>query len=126
MLIAGLFFSVMVALIKLLGARFPSVEIVFFRSVIQLCVLSVVFWRIGFSSLKTNRPLLHGFRALIAIALINCNFYAFTQLPMADVTAIGFSRNLFVVVLTTASCHSYRVMFVSVRYGFYTERGRSA
>jgi drug/metabolite transporter (DMT)-like permease len=102
MLIAGLFFSVMVALIKLLGARFPSVEIVFFRSIVQLCVLGVVFSRIGFSSLKTERPFLHGFRALIAVALINCNFYAFTKLPLADVTAIGFSRNLFVVVLAIA------------------------
>ena len=99
MLLAGLFFSFMVTLIKLLGSRIPSYEIVFFRSVIQLMVLTVVFWRIGFSSLKTSRPLLQGLRALIAVLLINCNFYAFTKLPIADVTAIGFSRNLFLALL---------------------------
>lgn len=99
MLLAGFFFSVMVALIRLLGSSFPSVEIVFFRSLVQLCVLSVVFWRIGFSSLKPNRPRLQLVRSLLAVALINCNYYAFTQLPIADVTAIGFSRNLFVVIL---------------------------
>lgn len=99
MLLAGIFFSVMVALIKLLGSRITSFEIVFFRSVVQLAVLSIVFWRIGFSSLKTNRPLLQGMRALIAVMLINCNFYAFTKLPLADVTAIGFSRNLFLALL---------------------------
>ena len=99
MLLAGLFFSVMVALVRLLGSQFPSVEIVFFRSLVQLCVLSVVFWRIGFSSLKPNRPGLQLVRSLLAVALINCNYYAFTQLPIADVTAIGFSRNLFVVIL---------------------------
>ena len=99
MLLAGLFFSVMVALIKLLGGRFASFEIVFFRSLIQLAVLSIVFWRIGFSSLKSRRPLLQGIRALIAILLINCNFYAFTKLPIAEVTAIGFSRNLFLAIL---------------------------
>jgi drug/metabolite transporter (DMT)-like permease len=38
-------------------------------------------------------------RALIAVMLINCNFYAFTKLPLADVTAIGFSRNLFLALL---------------------------
>jgi len=97
--VAGLFFSVMVALIKLLGSRIPSYEIVFFRSIVQLTVLSVIFWRIGFSSLKTSQPLLQGLRALIAVLLINCNFYAFTQLPIADVTAIGFSRNLFLALL---------------------------
>jgi len=99
MLLAGLFFSVMVALIKFLGNRFASFEIVFFRSFVQLMVLSIVFARIGFSSLKTGRPLLQGFRALIAVMLINCNFYAFTKLPLADVTAIGFSRNLFLAFL---------------------------
>lgn len=99
MLAAGLFFSVMVAMIKLLGSRFPSVEIVFFRSLGQLFVLVIVFWRVGFSSLKTKRPLLQGIRALLGVLLINCNFYAFTKLPLADVTAIGFSRNLFLVLL---------------------------
>lgn len=99
MLTAGLFFSFMVALVKLLGSRFPSVEIVFFRSLVQLGVLSIVFWRVGFSSLKPNRPWLQGVRSLLAVALINCNYYAFTQLPLADVTAIGFSRNLFLAVL---------------------------
>lgn len=99
MLLAGVFFSVMVALIRLLGAQFPSVEIVFFRSLVQLIVLSFVFWRIGFASLKSNRPWMQLVRSLLAVALINCNYYAFTQLPLADVTAIGFSRNLFLVML---------------------------
>ena len=99
MLLAALFFSIMVALIKFLGSRFTSFEIVFFRSFIQLAVLFIVFSRIGFSSLKTSRPFLQGFRALTAILLINCNFYAFTKLPLADVTAIGFSRNLFLAFL---------------------------
>lgn len=98
-LLAGLLFSVMMALVKLLGARFPSVEIVFFRSIVQLIVLMAVCSRTGFSNLKTEQPLLQGLRALIAVALINCNFYAFTKMPLADVTAIGFSRNLFIIVL---------------------------
>ena len=99
MILAGLFFSSMVGLIKLLGHRIPSYEIVFFRSIIQLLVLTIVFWRIGFSALKTKRPLLHGLRTFIAVLLINCNFYAFTQLPVAEVTAIGFTRNLFLAML---------------------------
>lgn len=99
MVLGGMFFSVMVALIKLLGSRITSFEIVFFRSVIQLAVLGIVFWRIGFSSLRTSRPLLQGLRALVAVLLINCNFYAFTKLPVAEVTSIGFSRNLFIVLL---------------------------
>lgn len=98
-LAAGLFFSLMMALIKLLGSRFPSIEIVFFRSIVQLFVLGGVLFRIGFSSLRMKQPGLMGLRALIAVVLINCNFYAFTKMPLADVTAIGFSRNLFLVLL---------------------------
>ena len=99
MLLAGLFVSLMVALVKLLGSRIPSYEIVFFRSVVQLLVLTLVFCYIGFSSLRTSRPLLQGFRAVIAVLLINCNYYAFTKLPLTDVTAIGFSRYLFLALL---------------------------
>jgi drug/metabolite transporter (DMT)-like permease len=99
MVLAGLFFSVMVGLIKLLGNRIPSYEIVFFRSAIQILFLTIVFCRLGFSSLKTSRPLLQGLRMLIAVLLINCNFYAFTKLPVAEVTAIGFSRSLFLALL---------------------------
>lgn len=99
MIVAGVFFSCMVGFIKLLGDRIPSYEIVFFRSATQILVLLIVVWRIGFSSLKTKKPLLQGLRALIALLVINCNFYAFTQLPLADVTAIGFSRNLFLSLL---------------------------
>lgn len=99
MIVAGLFFSFMVGMIKLLGHRIPSYEIVFFRSATQLFLLTIVFWRLGFSSLKTSRPLLQGLRSFIAVLLINCNFYAFTQLPVAEVTAIGFTRNLFLALL---------------------------
>lgn len=99
MILAGFFFSFMVGLIKLLGNRIPSYEIVFFRSATQLIFLTFVVFRLGFSSLKTSRPLLQGVRTLIAVLLINCNFYAFTQLPVADVTAIGFSRSLFLALL---------------------------
>jgi drug/metabolite transporter (DMT)-like permease len=99
MIVAGAFFSFMVGLIKLLGERIPSYEIVFFRSSIQLLVVLLVVWRIGLSSLKTSRPLLQGLRTLIAILVINCNFYAFTKLPVAEVTAIGFSRNFFLALL---------------------------
>lgn len=99
MILAGLFFSVMVGLIKLLGSRIPSFEIVFFRSLVQLIVLFFVCCRLGISSLKTSRPLLQGIRALLSVLLINCNFYAFTQLPVAEVTAVGFSRSLFLALL---------------------------
>lgn len=99
MVLAGMFFSVMVGLVKLLGGHIPSFEIVFFRSSIQLLVIGGTIWRLGKISLKTNRPLLQGVRTVVAILLININFFAFTKLPVAEVTAIGFSRNLFLALL---------------------------
>jgi len=105
MLIAALLFSSMVAFVKFLGTRIPSYEIVFFRSSVQIFSMMAIFWKIGFSSLKTKRPFLQGTRALLAVVLINCNYYAFTKLPIADATAIGFSRNLFLVVLAALFLH---------------------
>ena len=110
-LLAGLLFTLMMALVKTLGSSFPIVEVVFFRSAVQLVVMLVICKRIGFSTLSTRQPLLQGMRALIAVALINCNFYAFAKMPMADVTAIGFSRNLFIIVLA--------ILFLKERPGFH-------
>jgi len=105
MFLAALLSSSMVALVKFLGTRIPSYEIVFFRSSVQIFSMMAIFWKIGFSSLKTKRPFLQGTRALLAVVLINCNYYAFTKLPIADATAIGFSRNLFLVILAGLFLH---------------------
>jgi drug/metabolite transporter (DMT)-like permease len=98
-LLAGLFYSMMSGLIKHLGGRIPSFEIVFFRSVVVLIFLTPVLVRTGLSSLKTRRPGLHFQRVLLGATALNATYYALTAMPIADVTVITFSRSLFATVL---------------------------
>ena len=98
-LLSTLLFSVMMALVKHAGARLPSVEIVTFRALAQLAILGPMVLRGGFEGFKTTRPGLHLLRAVMAVGAINCTFYALTHMPLADATAISFSRNLFLTLM---------------------------
>ena len=92
-------FSLVGALIKIAGARLPSFEVVFFRTVIQMLILVPMVARGGLRELRTRRPGLQVVRGLLATVSISCFFFAVTRMPLADVYAISFGRNLLITVL---------------------------
>ena len=96
--LAGAFYSIMSGLIKHLGGRIPSVEIVFFRAAVVLTLLVPVLTRSGLASLKTRRPRLHFMRVVLTVIALNATYFALTTMPLADFTAITFSRSLFATV----------------------------
>jgi drug/metabolite transporter (DMT)-like permease len=98
--IAAFLFSLMFASIRWLGPYFPVGEIVFVRSIISVpvTVVAAAFGG-GFYLLKTNRLDSHAFRSIAGVISIFCYFTAYTYLPLADATAIGFASPLFVVIL---------------------------
>ena len=98
-LLAGMLYAAMGGLIKHLGGRIPSVEIVLFRSVVILILFIPILARGGFDGLKTKRPGLHLLRVVLGATGLNATYFALTVLPLADVTAITFSRSLFATVL---------------------------
>ena len=99
LIVSGLMFTLMSVGIRAAGQRLPSVEIVFLRTAFQLVFIMPMIWQVGISGLRTDRVRLHAFRALLAAMTVQCTFYAFTKLPLTDVTAISFSRSLFLTVL---------------------------
>nr|MDJ0896798.1 EamA family transporter [Alphaproteobacteria bacterium] len=99
LLIASTLFAVMGALVKFLGQRLPSFEIVWVRALVLIALTFPVLLREGVGGLKTQRPGLLFLRACLAALSVNATFYAFTQLPLADVVSITFSRALFLTVL---------------------------
>ncbi len=99
LLLASSLFAVMAALIKTLGQRLPSYELVFFRSIVLIALTFPVLLRAGSGGLRTERPALHAVRATLALISVNCTFYALATLPLADVVSISFSRALFLTVL---------------------------
>jgi drug/metabolite transporter (DMT)-like permease len=94
-------FSAMVVCVKLAGeSGVHLAEIMFWRHAFALPV--VLFWVIvngGLPSLKTNRILIHGRRAVFGTIGMVLNLGAVILLPLAEATTIGFAVPLFATVL---------------------------
>jgi len=120
-IMAMLMFSLMFASIRWLGPHFPIGEIVFFRSFLGLPVIVLVAYLSGgIHLLATKRLDSHALRSIAGAISMFCNFTAYTLLPLADATAIGFAAPLFVVVLAATilreRVHVYRWSAVAIGF----------
>lgn len=99
-LAAALLFAIMFAAIRWLGPFFPIGEIVFFRSVVgAIVVVTAALATGGPALLATTNLRGHALRSSAGTISMFCNFAAYTLLPLADATAIGFAAPLFVVIM---------------------------
>jgi drug/metabolite transporter (DMT)-like permease len=97
MIVSAFAFAVMSALVKLAGARLPSVEIAIARGVVTLALSYVALRRAGIPAFgHANKWLL--VRGLIGLGGLQCYFYAVTVLPLAEATVIHFTNPLFVAI----------------------------
>jgi drug/metabolite transporter (DMT)-like permease len=94
-------FAVMSAFARGLGETFPVGQVVFFRSFIAIVPVVIFYiWRNElWRAMHTARPGGHFARGLFGVASMFCAFAALARLPIADVTAIGFSTPLIIVAL---------------------------
>ncbi len=101
MMWSALAFAVMSALVKLAGARLPSVEIAIARGVVTLVASYIALRRAGIPAFgHANRWL--WVRGLIGLGGLQCYFYAVTVLPLAEATVIHFTNPLFVAMAAPA------------------------
>lgn len=100
MALAALFFAMMNALIRRIGADLHGFEIAFFRAAFGVMFLvPVIVSAGGFQVLRTDRPKLHLLRAICGATTMLLSFYAFTRLPLANATTLTFSQPLFLLAL---------------------------
>lgn len=93
-------FSCLNGAVKELAENFPINQIVFFRNVFALPpLLALVFLNGGMPLLRFGRPGLQAILAVVFAASLFLAFEAFAMMPLADVTAISFSKPLIVIVL---------------------------
>lgn len=97
-IVGALFHTLTATLIKLLGDRVPVAEILVFRQTIMLMAI-LPFIRGNFpQALTTHHPWHHAFRITMALISMFAGFTAFVHLPLADATALGFSRSFFITI----------------------------
>lgn len=91
MILAAFFFSVMSLLVKLVGERLPSQEVVFVRAAVSLAVAYVLVRRARPGNWGHRKGLLV-WRGLMGFAALSCFFYALIHLPLADATVIQYTN----------------------------------
>jgi drug/metabolite transporter (DMT)-like permease len=97
---AAVVFSFNAGVVKQLGILgVDSLQTVFARSVVGFCVILPFVLRRGLSSTRTNHLPLHLFQGVAGTVALMAHFYAWTKLPLADVTALLFTQPLFALLL---------------------------
>jgi drug/metabolite transporter (DMT)-like permease len=95
---AMLSFSLMSALVKVVGSRIPAVEVVCFRSLMGFLVLLPLALRERASLLGTNRKLLAA-RGLFGTTAVLLLFYAVTRIPVGEAMLLNQSTSIFALPL---------------------------
>jgi len=91
-------FTLMVALIKLVGQALPVTQILFVRQLGMTIILLPVLLRGSVSLLKTNSLKLQFCRIMLALIAMLAGFSAVVNMPLADATAIAFAKSFFVTI----------------------------
>lgn len=103
-LASGLFVS-MGLIAKILGQRLDSLQVSFARALFGFLLLLPLILRERAALFATPRWKMHVLRGIFGTLGMICGFYAVTHLPLAEATALGFTRPLFMVVLAALVLH---------------------
>ncbi len=95
---AAFFFSLMSLLVKLAGRHLPTWEMVFFRSLVMLCICTLLLRRHRLPIWGNNRRLLVA-RGIFGFIALNCFYHAIVHLPLSDATTIMFTNPVFTTIL---------------------------
>jgi drug/metabolite transporter (DMT)-like permease len=91
-------FGTMVALIKLVGQNLHVTQILLIRQAIMAIIVAPVILSDFPNSLKTNHLGLQLLRIVLALIAMGFGFSAVINMPLADVTAIGFAKSFFTTI----------------------------
>lgn len=94
-----------VAVRMLTDMGIDPLEIAFFRNAFGLLFLLPWLMRSGLSSLRTDRPVMHVWRAIANLAGMVFFFQAIALIPVADVIAINFTGPILASVLAVVFLH---------------------
>ena len=97
--LGSLMLVVMATVVKFLGSRFSSFELMFFRSIIGFLFVLPLFVRDPMEPFRTRRQGMHFIRGFTSTLGNGCFFWTITHMMLADSMALQFSRPLFMIPL---------------------------
>mgnify|MGYP001175029476 CR=1 FL=1 len=99
MLGAGICMAAMHVLIRHVSDHIHPFEIAFFRNLFALFAMAPWFVKLGWAPLRTSRPGLMLWRAIVNSVCMLGFFMAISLAPLAEVTALGFTAPIYVAIL---------------------------
>ncbi|KLK90117.1 multidrug transporter [Microvirga vignae] len=91
--------STMQAIVKAEGETYPAVQLVFLRSLVGFISVAPLVWRHRAKLTNLSNIRSHLTRVGFNSIALTLNFAAFASLPLAVVTAIGFTRPIVLLVM---------------------------
>ena len=97
LVLASFFFSLMTVCVKNIDNRIPIYELVFFRSLLSLCITLFIIKIKKISPWGKNKPLLI-IRGLLGTSALICIFYAIRNMPLSISTVIQYTYPIFISI----------------------------
>ena len=94
-------FSIMVIFIRKASENLHILEVVFFRNLLALIVMLPILKSIGFTAIKMNNTRLFFMRGFVGAIGMIAGFTCLTLIPLAQATAISFSKPIFITIGAT-------------------------
>jgi drug/metabolite transporter (DMT)-like permease len=95
MLLSSMCVALQLSAIRILSADLHTFEIVLFRNLVGILVIPPFLGRLGWYSLRTQRAGWIGLSSIALLASMLCFFAAVAAMPLAEVTALAFTKPLF-------------------------------
>ena len=106
MVLASLLFATMGVCVKLASAHYATGEIVFYRGLVGLAMMSVVArWQGG--SLRTAVPAMHFWRSLSGVSALCLWFYAIGNLPLATAMTLNYMSSVWMALFLVGAMWRY-------------------
>lgn len=97
---AAILFAAAAASVKALDGAVPLAQLVLFRSLFAFPVLLPLLRQAGgWESIRSTNPWGHAWRTLFGLIGMGGAFYGYSTMPLATVTALGFTMPLFLTLL---------------------------
>ena len=99
-LASALLFAFAACCVKALEGGVPVAQVVLFRSIFALPILLPLLAQAGgWAALRTAHPMGHVWRTAFGLVGMAGAFYGYATMPLATVTALGFTMPLFLTLL---------------------------
>lgn len=119
MIVSAFSFALMGVFVKLGGQYFHFIELVFWRGVFGILIMSAIAFARE-ESFRTSLVKYHLLRSIAGVVSMFAYFYAMTQLPIATATTLNYTSPIFMVIVSFLFFQKKisKISFIGIIIGF--------